>query len=366
VNSGRFIRKEKIVNTRYFTRKEAIREIDKSTYLLFTIFLGSSIQFAAYRLYTGLYKDNLDPAATIALFACYFFTAIRFFHGNSIVHAQNILRGGEKNLFRLITDILSVFTSLSIICILGAAIGEVRIFLKLLVLLYIFDIVWGSFSIFFRSTSDNFRKWCVINGVGMVVLLILFLRGNYNVLYITAICTLQFAADYTWCRNFYFGKKDASAGPEITDDDDRQFGRFMKQALQEAREGLDQSGIPIGSVLVKDNEIIARGHNRRVQKNDPTAHAEIECIRNAGRDVELHKCTIYSTLMPCPMCAEAIILANIPIVVAGEDKNFTGARSLLESKGIEVYCLQDQECTDIMRQFIKSNPDLWGEDIGTR
>jgi len=138
----------------------------------------------------------------------------------------------------------------------------------------------------------------------------------------------------------------------------------MTEAILEARIGLSEGGIPIGSVLVKDNVIIGRGHNKRVQNNDPVIHAEIDCLQNAGR-IGIYKDTVlYSTLMPCYLCAGASVQFGIKKVIAGEDETFSGAREFMESHGIEVINLDLKECKDLMKEFIDKNPRLWFEDIG--
>ena len=138
----------------------------------------------------------------------------------------------------------------------------------------------------------------------------------------------------------------------------------MKAAIDEARKGLNEGGIPIGSVLVKDGIIIGRGHNKRVQENDPVIHAEIDCLRNAGR-IGVYKDTVlYSTLMPCYLCAGASVQFGIKKVVAGENESFSGAQEFMESHGIEVVNLDLKECKDLMKDFIEDNPKLWFEDIG--
>ena len=139
---------------------------------------------------------------------------------------------------------------------------------------------------------------------------------------------------------------------------------FMQQAIEEARRGLREGGIPIGSVLVKDGKVVGRGHNRRVQENDPVLHAEIDCLRNAGRLGRYAGTILYSTLMPCYLCAGAVIQFGIQKVVAGESVTFAGARQLMESHGVEVVDLQLEECQQMMRDFIRRTPDLWNEDIG--
>ncbi|WP_024750138.1 nucleoside deaminase [Crocosphaera subtropica] len=139
---------------------------------------------------------------------------------------------------------------------------------------------------------------------------------------------------------------------------------FMKAAIAEAKQGLKTGGIPIGSVLVKHNKIIGRGHNKRVQDGDPITHAEIDCLRNAGRIGNYQDTVLYSTLMPCYLCAGAVVQFNIKKVIAGESKTFTGAKQFMESHGVEVIDLDLAECQDLMKQFIEKNPRLWDEDIG--
>ena len=142
---------------------------------------------------------------------------------------------------------------------------------------------------------------------------------------------------------------------------------FLKQALDEARQGLAEGGIPIGSVLVLDGQVIGRGHNRRVQKGSVIHHAEMNCLENAGRlkAAVYRRCTIYSTLSPCSMCSGAILLYRIPRVVVGENKTFVGAEDHLRANAVEVEVVQDPECIQLMKDFIRAKPELWNEDIGT-
>jgi len=139
---------------------------------------------------------------------------------------------------------------------------------------------------------------------------------------------------------------------------------FMRAAIDEAKRSLKEGGLPIGAVLVRDNKIIGRGHNKRVQKNDPIMHAEIDCLQNAGRIGNYEGTTMYSTLMPCHMCAGALVQFGVKKVVAGESENFSGAREFMESKGIEVVDLDLAECKRMLQNFIGENPLLWNEDIG--
>jgi cytosine deaminase len=141
---------------------------------------------------------------------------------------------------------------------------------------------------------------------------------------------------------------------------------FLAAAIEEARLGLAEGGIPIGSVLVCDGSIIGRGHNRRVQKGSAILHGEMDCLENAGRLPAnvYRRSIIYTTLSPCPMCSGAITLYKIPHVIAGENKTFLGAEDYLRANGVKVDVLQDEECIDLMRQFIADKPNLWNEDIG--
>lgn len=139
---------------------------------------------------------------------------------------------------------------------------------------------------------------------------------------------------------------------------------FLRAAIEEAKQGRADGGIPIGSVLVRDGKIIGRGHNKRIQDNDPVTHAEIDCLRNAGRIGNYKNVTIYSTLMPCYLCAGAVVQFGIKKVIAGEDETFAGAKEFMESHGVEVVNLQSEECKQMMRDFNAQHPEIWYEDIG--
>lgn len=140
--------------------------------------------------------------------------------------------------------------------------------------------------------------------------------------------------------------------------------RFMKSAIEEAKKGLSEGGIPIGSVLVKEGRIIGKGHNQRIQKGDPMAHAEIDCLRNAGRIGSYKDTVLYSTLMPCYLCAGAVVQFGIKKVVVGESRTFEGAPQFMKQHGVEVINLDSSECYEMMQDFIKENRELWYEDIG--
>ena len=138
----------------------------------------------------------------------------------------------------------------------------------------------------------------------------------------------------------------------------------LQAAIDQAKKSLKEGGIPIGSVLVRDNKIIAEGHNKRVQEKNPILHGEMDCLNNAGRIGSYKNTVIYSTLMPCYMCAGTIVQFNIPKVIVGESRTFSGAREFMESHGVEVIDADDPTCIQMMEQFIKDKPELWNEDIG--
>lgn len=141
---------------------------------------------------------------------------------------------------------------------------------------------------------------------------------------------------------------------------------FIEAAIEEARIGLAEGGIPIGSVIAHQGRIIGRGHNRRVQRGSAILHAEMDALENAGRQPAsvYREAVLYTTLSPCAMCSGAILLYGIPRVVIGENLSFTGEEALLRSRGVQVEVLQERGCIDLMRNFIAANPGLWSEDIG--
>jgi cytosine deaminase len=151
--------------------------------------------------------------------------------------------------------------------------------------------------------------------------------------------------------------------PRLVEQSDAQ-DPFLRAAIDEAMTGLKEGGLPIGSVLVRNGQIIGRGHNRRVQKGDPMAHAEIDCLTNAGRQTTYRDTVLYSTLMPCYLCSGAAVQFGVPKVIVGESVNFGGGPEFMRGKGIEVIDLHDRECIEMMGQFIRAHPELWNEDIG--
>lgn len=141
---------------------------------------------------------------------------------------------------------------------------------------------------------------------------------------------------------------------------------FLDAAIDEARQGLAEGGIPIGSVLVLDGRIVGRGHNRRVQRGSAVLHAEMDCLENAGRlrAADYRRATLYSTLSPCDMCSGASLLYGIPRIVIGENRTFRGPEDYVRSRGVELVIVDDERCVRLMREFIAARPELWNEDIG--
>lgn len=141
---------------------------------------------------------------------------------------------------------------------------------------------------------------------------------------------------------------------------------FLEAAIEEARKGLAEGGIPIGSVLVIDGLIVGRGHNRRVQKGSVVLHAEMDCLENAGRlrAIEYRRAILYTTLSPCAMCSGAVLLYGIPKVVIGENRSFQGPENYLRVQGVELEVADNSDCRELMEKFISASPELWNEDIG--
>jgi creatinine deaminase len=142
--------------------------------------------------------------------------------------------------------------------------------------------------------------------------------------------------------------------------------QYLQAAIEEARVGLREGGIPIGSVLVIDEKIVSQGHNRRVQQGSPILHAEMDCLENAGRLLarDYLRATLYSTLSPCDMCSGSVLLYGIPRVVIGENRTFQGPETYLRSRGVELNVLDNSDCYELMCEFIAAHPKLWYEDIG--
>lgn len=141
--------------------------------------------------------------------------------------------------------------------------------------------------------------------------------------------------------------------------------KFMEEAIKEAEISSKEGGLPIGAVLVKENQIISRGHNRLIQKDSSILHAEMDAIENAGRlnHEDYQKCTLYTTLSPCPMCSGAVILYNIPRVVIGDNQTLMGAEKLLKDNDVEIIVLNNDKCKELFEDFVKENPGIWEKEL---
>jgi len=166
-------------------------------------------------------------------------------------------------------------------------------------------------------------------------------------------------------------KLNAANQRTITPQEREAMDPFLQAAIDEAKKGLSEGGLPIGSVLVRNGQIVGRGHNRRVQHGDPMAHAEIDCLTNAGRQKTYADTVLYSTLMPCYLCTGAVIQFGVPKVIVGESVNFPGGEgkwgkspAFMRANGVEVIDLRDAACIEMMSTFIREHPELWNEDIG--
>lgn len=172
-------------------------------------------------------------------------------------------------------------------------------------------------------------------------------------------------------KEIYQQKRARLTPMPVSPEERQQMDPFLRAAIDEAQQGLEEGGLPIGSVLVRDNQIIGRGHNRRVQHGDPMAHAEIDCLTKAGRQKTYRDTILYSTLMPCYLCSGAAVQFGVPKVIVGESVNFPGGAGpggtspqFMRSHGIQLIDLHDPECIQMMATFIREHPELWDEDIG--
>jgi len=172
-------------------------------------------------------------------------------------------------------------------------------------------------------------------------------------------------------REVFQQKQSKLQTANATPEEKQQMDQFLRAAIDQAKQGLSEGGLPIGSVLVRNNQIIGQGHNRRLQHGDPMAHAEIDCLTNAGRQKTYADTVLYSTLMPCYLCTGAVLQFGIPKVIVGESVNFPGGEgkwgkspAFMRANGVEVIDLRDPECIEMMSTFIREHPELWNEDIG--
>lgn len=341
--------------------------------LISTIFLDLLVAVAYSEMVAPVWDSlgGAHRAATLLLFGIFFLTSIRFVIGN-YVHLTGLDPAlGSKVWFHdfawLALQSLLLIAMGHVCSVEESAKGPIG-FVGLLILLYSVDIGWISSQWALGRLSSPWRRpkipwqWAILNllligGIALarVGFADLYAPVSMSVLFglsVVGFIVDVFEVDYAGL----FRRRRPAAGLEHS--------RLMQAAIEEARQGQREGGIPIGSVLVRDGKILGRGHNRRVQQGDPVAHAEIDCLRNAGRIGGFRGTVLYSTLMPCYLCAGAIVQFGISKVVAGEAETFAGARQFMESHGVEVVDLDLQECRQLMRDFIQANPQLWNEDIG--
>lgn len=340
--------------------------------VLFTGFLiAIAFHEAGHHTSEALKKDGLTRTNLI-LPTIFFLTALRFFIGNQLYLIKHFAQQHGSSWYY---DVFMVSLQSALMIFLGNVVTleegtRPKIgFAKTLVALCVIDVIWVVSKQALAQTDrckhwkpDPLTYWWVsLNATLIVVILLIY----------------QFIGDvYSFWGLFYFGIANVFAfGIDVYMTDllpilpqrkqmAQQSDPFIQMAIVEATQGRSEGGIPIGSVLARDGQVLGRGHNKRVQDNDPVVHAEIDCLRNAGRIGNYHDTVLYSTLMPCHLCAGAVVQFGIKKVVVGESKTFRGAREFMESHGVEVLDLNLAECKRMMRDFIAAHPQLWNEDIG--
>lgn len=314
---------------------------------------------------------------SISFFCAYLSVWLRFIPGN-VAHIRKLERWPRSTVDVWLSDV-SFITLESIILVYMArpSVVDPEQFLWSLFILMFVDIAWLVSMI--RGAGKTRPKpiyiWLYLNVPTAFVLGVSLLspismpefaeylgpKSFFGMIVIPVVLYIFAFVDIYKSAPAWFGRpRRRRPKPEHID----RYKKFMNEAIKEAKKAEDEKGIPIGAVLVLDDTIVAKGHNRRVQDNNPMAHAEIECLRNAGRKQSYKGTTLYATLMPCALCAGAIIQFGIERVVVGESRNFSGAQLLLESWGVPVIDLDLKECYEILGSFIESNPNVWKEDIG--
>jgi cytosine deaminase len=326
------------------------------------------------------YQETLGntSSATLTQATAYFIIFItiwiRFIPGN-IAHIRSLERHPTCSVYTWLMDVsVIMFESMILTFMATPSANGMPTFFSILALLLMVDIGWGI--IMFKSISRGTRPktetlWLKLNIPSLILSILPVLSSllGYQTLFgPTTIYSLGFLPiffsamaliDVVGSSEDWFGRHTPLRLPK------HHIDKFMRMAIDEAQKGLREGGIPIGAVLVRDNSLLGVGHNRRVQDGNPIAHAEIECLRNAGRIANFKGTTLYSTLMPCCMCAGMIVQFGIKRIIVGESRNYEGARTFLESCGIEVVDLDNSECRKMLEKFIKGNPNVWSEDIGT-
>jgi len=335
-----------------------------------TILTGIAFHHSVSPIWEIFREKGLSLSIEWVIPYIFIITTIRFFIGNQL-HILNV----EKQLdlfewiwlfdFTFITAEAFILIFAGTSCSLSICLNAKTDFFSFIRLLLIVDIIWIFFQIIFGIINKKWKRkvvpwgWGILNFGTLIFLLIL---GYKSVLYSKiglALSGLTFTiatlVDVLLIDHYGLLKKTEKGGSANV---------FMKAAIKEANLSLKEGGIPIGAVLVKNNKIIGKGHNRRLQDNDPMAHAEIVCLRDAGRIRKYNDTTLYSTLMPCYLCAGAIVQFGIKRVVVGESQTFSGAQEFMRNHGVKVIDLDLAECKKIMNEYIQKHLNVWYEDIG--
>jgi cytosine deaminase len=322
-------------------------------------------------LSSGGYSILSEPTAYFLIFLSVWY---RFIPGN-IAHIRKLERHPTCSVGVWLLDIsIMMFESMILTFMSEPSARGLPIFFSALAILLSLDVIWVFLMLpgVKKGTrpSPPQTLWLIINipSIFLVITPIISSKvgydaffgpkGAYSLIFLPIFFLAMAFIDICRSGPEWFGRHVSKVSKEEID-------KFMQMAIDEAKKGLGEGGIPIGAVLVKDDTLLGIGHNRRVQDVNPIAHAEIECLKNAGRVATYKGTTLYSTLMPCSMCAGAIVQFGINRVVVGESRNYIGARTFLESCGVEVTDLDNEECRKMMENFKKRNPNVWKEDIGT-
>jgi cytosine deaminase len=354
-----------------------VREPPRETIslLLTSVIAGIALTQAIIKYQEIVSNTNSTTLMQATAYFIIFLTIwIRFIPGN-IAHIRSLERHPTCSVHTWLLDVsIIMFESMILTFMAEPSSRGMPIFFSILALLLVVDISWGV--IMFEGINKGTRPktetlWLKLNIPSAILSIFPVLSSvlGYEAwfgptsIYSLGFLPIFFSAmaliDVMGSSQDWFGRHTPSRLPK------HHIDKFMRMAIDEAQKGLGEGGIPIGAVLVRDNSLLGTGHNRRVQDGNPIAHAEIECLRNAGRIANFKGTTLYSTLMPCCMCAGAIVQFGIKKVVVGESRNYEGARTFLESCGIDVVDLDNGECRKILERFIKDNPNVWSEDIGT-
>jgi creatinine deaminase len=300
---------------------------------------------------------------------------LRFIPGN-ISHIRRIERWAQSTVNTWLCDI-GVITVESMILVFMArpSVVEPEQFSWALLVLLFIDIGWLAAMLpgmknGTRPEPQWWWMWLNIPSVAVLVFFLIIQKTYPDALGITSLWgTVTISTIFIACAiiDIYKSSPDWFGRPrscKVQSKDLARYEKHMKEAIAEAKKSISEQGIPIGAVLVENGNIIGRGHNRRVQDGNPMAHAEIECLKNAGRRQNYKGTTLYSTLMPCCLCAGAIVQFGIKKVIVGESRNFKGARSYLDDHGVKIVDLDMDECYEMLSNYVKANPNIWNEDTG--